>query len=194
MWGPFIRGDAHQRLHLFLRLQKLSQTASADAGRLLCVLLLCRREVSARPARQGLLYQQRDEMPRIVVSLLLVVAAFAVLSLVSGASYLENMLPGGLPVGNALTAIGLCAAAGSAVGLSARRTTLRMVSVASLIGAAAWLPVSIALAGNLTLNFHGGRGGVGWPLAQSLLPLCSAPWAGRCSIQAEERERRLNKR
>jgi hypothetical protein len=99
-------------------------------------------------------------VPRIVVALLLVVAAFAVLSLVSGASYLETSLPFGLPVGNALTAIGLCAAAASAVGLSARRTALRLVSVASLIGAAAWLPVSIALAGNLTLNFYGDRGGV----------------------------------
>jgi hypothetical protein len=105
-------------------------------------------------------------MPKIIVALLLVIPAFALLSLVSGASYLETMLPGGLPIGNALTAIGLCAAAGSAVGLSARRTALRLVSVASLIGAAAWLPASIALAGNLTLNFDGDRG-VAW-LALSL--------------------------
>ena len=118
-------------------------------------------------------------MPTIVVALLLAVAAFAVLSLVSGAAYLETMLPGGLPVGNALTAIGLCAAAGSAVGLSARRTTLRLVSVASLIGAAAWLPVSIALAGNLTLNFHGGRGSV-WLALSAIIAaavLCALGWA-----------------
>ena len=95
------------------------------------------------------------------------------------------MLPAASRSVNALTAIGLCAAAGSAVGLSAPRTALRLVSVASLIGAAAWLPVSIALAGNLTLNFHGGRGGfwlvlsaviaaavlgaLGWALVASLL-------------------------
>ena len=135
--------------------------------------------MSARPARQGLLCRQRDEMPRIVVALLLVIAAFAVLSLVSGASYLETMLPGGLPLGNALTAIGLCAAAGSAVGLSARGTALRLVSVASLIGAAAWLPVSIALAGNLTLNFHGGRGDV-WLVLSAVIAaavLCALGWA-----------------
>jgi hypothetical protein len=100
-------------------------------------------------------------MPKTIVALFLVIAAFALLSLVYGASYLETMLPGGLPIGNALTAIGLCAAAGSAVGLSARRTALRLVSAAALIGAVLWLPVSIALAGNLTLNFDGDRG-VAW--------------------------------
>lgn len=93
-----------------------------------------------------------------IVAVLLLTAAFAIVSLVSGAPYLESMLPGGLPVGNALAAIGLCAAAGSAVGLSARRSVLRFLSVASLIGAVAWLPVSIALAGNLTLNFRKGTG------------------------------------
>lgn len=100
-------------------------------------------------------------MPKSLVALLLVVAAFALLSLVFGASYLETMFPGGLPLGNALTSIGLCAAAGAAVGLSAPRTALRLVSVVSLIGAVAWLPVSVALAGNLALNFHGGHG-VAW--------------------------------
>ena len=115
-----------------------------------------------------------------MVALLLVIAAFAVLSLVSGASYLETMLPGGLPLGNALTAIGLCAAAGSAVGLSARGTALRLVSVASLIGAAAWLPASIALAGNLTLNFfHGGRGDVWLVFSADIAAgvLCALGWA-----------------
>jgi hypothetical protein len=118
-------------------------------------------------------------MPRIVVGLLLLIAAFTVLSLVSGASYLETMLPGGLPLGNALTATGLCAAAGSAVGLSARRTALRLVSVASLVGAAAWLPASIALAGNLTLNFHGGRSGAWLALSIVIIAavLCALGWA-----------------
>lgn len=97
-------------------------------------------------------------MTRWPVAALLILAASALLSLVSGAPWLEAMLPGGLPFGNALTAIGLCAAAGSAVLLSARGTALRWVSVASLAGAAAWLPVSIALAGNLALNFDGSRG------------------------------------
>ena len=94
-------------------------------------------------------------------------------------------MPGGLPVGNALVEVGLCAAAGAAVGLSAGRTALRRVSVISLVGALAWLPVSIALAGNLNLNFHGGHGmawlvlsvaihaavlfALGWALAAALL-------------------------
>jgi hypothetical protein len=100
-------------------------------------------------------------MPKTIVVVLLFVASFAVVSLVSGASYLEALLPGGLPLGNALTALGLCAVAGSALGLSARGTALRAVSLASLIAAAAWLPASIALAGNLALNFSSGHG-VAW--------------------------------
>jgi len=92
------------------------------------------------------------------VPLLLIIAVSALLPLVTGAAILETTLPGGLPIGNALTAIALCATAGSAVGLSAGRTALRFVSVAALCGAVAWLPVSIALAGNLTLNFEGTRG------------------------------------
>ena len=118
-------------------------------------------------------------MPRKTVALLLVVAAFALLSLVFGASYLETMLPGGLPVGNALTSVGLCAAAGAAIGLSARRTALRLVSVAALIGAVAWLPVSVALAGNLTLNFHGSHGAAWMALSVVIAAtvLCALTWA-----------------
>ena len=131
-------------------------------------------------------------MPKIIVALLLFTAAFALLSLVSGAPYLETMLPGGLPIGNALTAIGLCAAAGSAVGLSARRTALRLVSVASLVGAAAWLPASIVIAGNLTLNFDGDRG-VAW-LALSLAIVAAVlgtlAWALVASFLARQRRAR----
>lgn len=128
-------------------------------------------------------------MPKIVVALLLIAATFTVVSLVSGASYLETVLPGGLPLGNALTAMGLCAAAGSAVGLSARRTALRLVSMASLIGAAAWLPVSIALAGNLTLNFHGGRGGAWLTLSVAIVAavLFALIWALADSLLARFR-------
>lgn len=97
-------------------------------------------------------------MPKVIVAALLAITAFAAMSLASGAPYLEMSLPGGLPFGNILTAIGLCAAAGSAVGLSSRGTALRTASLAALAAAAAWLPVSIALAGNLSLNFAGGRG------------------------------------
>lgn len=101
------------------------------------------------------------------------------LSLVFGAPYLEALLPGGLPFGNALTALGLCAAAGAAVGLSARGTALRAVSLAFLLATVAWLPVSILLAGNLALNFGGGRGTV-WlvlTVAIAIGVLCLLLWA-----------------
>ena len=116
---------------------------------------------------------------RTLVAFLLAVAAIALLSLVFSASYLETMLLGGLPVGNALTAIGLCTAAGAAIGLSRPRTRVRRVSVASLIGAAVWLPVSVALAGNLNLNFHG-RHGDAWlalSIAIAAMVLSALIWA-----------------
>ena len=99
-------------------------------------------------------------MPKAIVAVLLAVFVFAVLSLAFGAPYLEALLPGGLPFGNALTALGLCSAAGAAVGLSARGTALRIASLAALVAAAVWLPVSVALAGNLALNLGNGRGPV----------------------------------
>ena len=105
--------------------------------------------------------------------------AFAVLSLMSGASYLETSLPGGLPFGNALAALCLCAIAGASVTLSARGTALRSMSLVSLTAAAAWLPASIALAGNLALNFGGGRG-LAWSvlsLGIGSLVLLSLVWA-----------------
>jgi hypothetical protein len=94
----------------------------------------------------------------ILAVLLLATAAFAAGSLALGAPYLELELPGGLPLGNALTALGLCAMAGAAVCLSTRGTALRAAARGVFVAAVAWLPVSVALAGNLALNFSGGRG------------------------------------
>lgn len=88
---------------------------------------------------------------------LLALAVFALGSLITGAPYIEMSLPGGLPLGNALAALGLCAVAAMARQL-ARRSVLRHMANAALALAAAWLPVSIALAGNLALVFSGGRG------------------------------------
>ena len=126
---------------------------------------------------------------KVVVASLLLIAAFALLSLVSGATYLETMLPGGLPIGNALTAIGLCAAAGASVALSARRTAIRLLSVISLVGAVGWLPASIALAGNLTLNFHEGRGGAWLALSVAIAAavLCALCWALAISLLSKYR-------
>lgn len=97
-------------------------------------------------------------MARSTVLILIAVAIAALGSLFGGAGYLEWSLPGGLPLGNALTSIGLSAAAGSAFGVSRPGTLLRRFSATSLVLSVAWLPVSIGLAGNLALNFDGDRG------------------------------------
>lgn len=118
-------------------------------------------------------------MPRTIAVALLAVAMFALLSLASGATYLEALLPGGLPLGNVLAALGLCAAAGAGVVLSAPGTALRSVAVGSLLAAAAWLPASILLAGNLVLNFSGARGSVWSVLSLGVVAavLCALVWA-----------------
>src|SRR3546814_15487775 len=53
------------------------------------------------------------------------IVIFAIWSLVSGAAYLEWGLPGGLPLGNALAAVGLAGLAGIAVEFSRQRSVLR---------------------------------------------------------------------
>ena len=110
----------------------------------------------------------------VIVSVLVAFVACVVASLVGGAPYLETPLPGGLPFGNCLVALGLCALAVAAVVLSVRGSALRAASLVSLVGAALWLPVSIAPAGNPQLNFNGGRGSV-W------LALSVAVFVGACS-------------
>jgi hypothetical protein len=114
------------------------------------------------------------EFPKTTAAMLLAIAAFAVAALASGARYLEFELPGGLPLGNALAALGLCAAAGAAMPLARPGTVLRAAAWASLIAAAAWLPISIALAGNLALNFGGGRGQAWLVLSVGVLVLVFA--------------------
>jgi hypothetical protein len=99
-------------------------------------------------------------MAKTIIALLLLISGFAAASVAMGAPYLEFVLPGGLPAGNALVAVGLCAAASAAIGLSSRGTWLRTMSMAALMGAVSWLPVSALMAGNLALNFHGKWGDV----------------------------------
>jgi hypothetical protein len=110
---------------------------------------------------------------------LLAIAVVSVASLVSGAGYLEVVLPGGLPAGNAVAALGLVSAAGVPVLLSAPRSALRAAALITLGAAAAWLPASIALAGNLALNFTGWRGStwLGFSLVIHLTVLCTLAWA-----------------
>jgi len=97
-------------------------------------------------------------MQKARIILLLAIVALSFIALASGASYLETPLPGGIPLGNALAAVGLCGLPGLARLLSPPDTVVRKASLISFLAAAAWLPVSIALAGNLELSFGGGRG------------------------------------
>ncbi len=128
-------------------------------------------------------------MRKTIIAALLAVAVFAILSLAFGAPYLEAMLPGGLPLGNVLAALSLCSVAGAAVGLSARGTALRAVALASLLAAVVWLPASIVLAGNLTLNFGGGRGAAWLVLSLAVVVgvFCTLLWALAASLLAKRR-------
>lgn len=87
-------------------------------------------------------------------------AVLAIGLLLSGWSGLEEHLPGGLPVGNALSAAAVILAAWAAALLTRRGTFLYRLCVAALVLAISWLPVSIALAGNLDLDFDESTGPV----------------------------------
>ena len=85
---------------------------------------------------------------------MIALACLALLLLVAGWGGLEARLPGNLPIGNLLSALSLILAAGAAIVLSDRGTWVRRYAVAALLLATAWLPLSIALAGNADLNFN----------------------------------------
>ena len=82
-------------------------------------------------------------------------ASAAIGSLLSGVRWLEFLLPGGLPLGNLLAVVALVAPAGAAVVLSAPASGARTFAWVAAGLAAAWLPASAILAGNLALNFRG---------------------------------------
>jgi len=113
--------------------------------------------LSIRPHMKGLASMTGKG---VLVAVLLAFVAFALLSLLGGAHYLETPLPGGLPFGNLLTALGLCATAGASLALSLPGTRRRTLAATSLAAAVAWLPVSVLLAGNPQLNFGDERGHV----------------------------------
>jgi hypothetical protein len=93
-----------------------------------------------------------------IIAAMTIAAILAVGFLLSGASVLEHRLAGGLPVGNALSAACLILPAWAAALLAPKDTRIRQFSVAALVLAVLWLPVSIALAGNLDLNFDDSTG------------------------------------
>src|SRR5687767_9438339 len=89
---------------------------------------------------------------------LLAAAALAMGLLVLGAADLERPLPGGLPLGNAVTALALLCPAVVARAISRPFSHCRRLAQLALVAAVFWLPVSLLLAGNLALNFTGSRG------------------------------------
>ena len=118
-------------------------------------------------------------MKRIIVAVLLTIVLVAAASLVAAAPYLLWLLPGGLPFGNALTAAGLCSAAVVAFLLSNPGTVLRWAAIVAIALSLLWLPISIGLAGNLSLNFDG-TNGLLWrryTLATFAFVLMSMLWA-----------------
>lgn len=106
-------------------------------------------------------------MRMIIALLLLATSSLTFGALVSGAGYLEWVLPGGLPVGNVLAAAVLCPLAGAAFLLSPPDSIRHRASTLALFAAILWLPISVALAGNLALNFSG-VGGTTWLAFSSL--------------------------
>lgn len=97
-------------------------------------------------------------MRRVVAVLLLLVAGLAARSLASGTAPLDAALPGGLPLGNLLAAVALGALAGASVALARPDGAIGRLARIVLLAAAAWLPLSLLLAGNVALNFSGWRG------------------------------------
>ncbi len=90
----------------------------------------------------------------------LMVAIFAIGSLIYSPSYVDFVFPGGLPPGNLLAASGLCSLITAALLLSQPNTAQHKISKILLLASILWLPVSAVLAGNLSLNFQGVRGTV----------------------------------
>lgn len=118
------------------------------------------------------------------IAVLLAAGTFAVASLLAGAPWLERALPGGLPAGNALAAIGLCAIAGASVLLAGRRGMVRVAALGALALAVIWLPVSVAMAGNLALVFSGVRGEawIALSLATVVAVLCALVVASAAAL------------
>ncbi|MGD9388092.1 MAG: hypothetical protein PVI87_07675 [Gammaproteobacteria bacterium] len=118
-------------------------------------------------------------MRNATVFALLAGTVLVVLALVNSWPLLLWRLPGGLPLGNALVALALCAPAAAALLLSPPGTLGRKLALVALFIAIAWLPVSVLLAGNLNLNFSGDRGHT-WEVftaVTALLAIVAIAWA-----------------
>ena len=80
------------------------------------------------------------------------------LSMLTGAAWLETPLPGGLPAGNLLTAGGLASMPLLALMFAPRGGKSRRFAWFVLVPTLAWLPLSLLAAGNLQLNFDASAG------------------------------------
>lgn len=91
-------------------------------------------------------------------TVLLLLSAFSIYAILSGADYLNAMLPGGLPLGNVLGAVIFLGISGAAYLLAKQRKVLGRIAAIVLAASILWLPVSIVLARNASLNFAGWNG------------------------------------
>lgn len=89
---------------------------------------------------------------------LLLLAALSIYALLSGADYLSTLLPGGLPLGNVLAAVVFLGISGAAYLLAKQHKVLGRIAAIVLAASILWLPVSVALARNASLNFAGWNG------------------------------------
>jgi hypothetical protein len=107
-------------------------------------------------------------------------------SLVGGADFLVWDLPGGLPLGNVLAALGLASAAAVAVLVGQAGQGVRRYGWGALAAATLWLPVSAALLGNWRLNGSPGASSAGWAAYTVLTVLFAGSallWAGGVAWQ-----------
>lgn len=123
-----------------------------------------------KPGRARTLSGTKPPSPAAVAAALLV-AIFSAGSLLAGADFVSAVLPGGLPFGNFLAAGLFCGLAGAAVLMAPRNGLARRVASLALAASVAWLPLSIALAGNVSLNFSGDLGPV-WLWCSAGLFVC----------------------
>ena len=84
---------------------------------------------------------------------LVALVLFVLVSLATSAGYLLWPLPGGLPLGNLLACLGMLAAAAIPLMVKSGGPRFQAVGRIGLVLAALWLPLGIALSGNLALVF-----------------------------------------
>lgn len=106
----------------------------------------------------------------------LLLSSLCFMAMASGGAFIESELPGELPVGNAIVAVGLSALALASVMLSAKGDWQRRVCSGVFFLSLLWLPVSLLLARNLLLNFGGRNGDIWIVFTLAVLALAFGCW------------------